>query len=360
MGLKIRVSRAKKSRLPNVDFSNIPFGRVISDHIFIADYKDGKWTKPRIEPFKSFPMSPANLTLHYGQAIFEGAKATKLQDGTPALFRPDKNLERLNKSAQRMCMPEIPRDLYFEGLHKLIEIDSDWIPTNEGASLYIRPFMFATGEYFGVQASDTYRFMIFTGPVGAYYNKPVDLLAETSYVRAAIGGTGEAKCAGNYAGSLEPVRQAREKGFDQIMWLDGKEFKNIQEVGVMNLFFVVDGVVLSPIADGAILKGITRDTFFTILKEKNIPLEVRTVTIDEIVEAHKAGTLQEAFGSGTAAVVSQIASITYEGIKMTLPPVEGRKVSNMLFDELTGLRNGSIADRHGWLERVELPEPAFA
>ncbi len=359
MGLKIKVSRVKKSRLPNVDFSNIPFGRVISDHMFVADYKDGKWTKARIEPFKPFPMSPANLTLHYGQAIFEGAKATKLADGTPVLFRPEMHVERMNASARRMCMPEITSELFFDGLTKLLEIDSDWIPTNEGASLYIRPFMFATGEYFGVQASDTYRFIIFTGPVGAYYTKPVHLLAETNYVRAAIGGTGEAKCAGNYAGSLEPVRQARENGFDQILWLDGKEFKYIQEVGVMNLFFVVNGVVLTPMTDGAILKGITRNTFLHILREKGIPVEERLVTIDEIVEAYKAGTLEEAFGAGTAAVVSHIASVTYKDLKITLPEVEGRKISNMLYHELTGLRNGSIEDRHNWLHRVEL-QPAFA
>ena len=354
MGLKIKITRTKKSRLSEVNFDDIPFGKVISDHMFVADYKNGKWTNPRIVPFKRFPMSPTNLTLHYGQAIFEGAKATRLKDGTPVLFRPEMHVERMNASATRMCMPNITSEVFIEGLKKLIEIDADWIPNGDNTSLYIRPFMFATGEYFGVQASDTYRFIIFTGPVAAYYTKPVSLIAETTYVRAPIGGTGEAKCAGNYAGSLEPVRQAREKGYDQILWLDGKEFKYIQEVGVMNLFFVINDRVVTPITDGAILKGITRNTFLHILKEKNIPCDVRLVTIDEIVAAHKAGTLQEAFGAGTAAVVSQISDITYKDYKMVLPAVETRKISQMLYHELSGIRSGEIEDTNGWIVPIAM------
>lgn len=353
MASKIKIKAVKKSRVSEVDFDNIPFGRVFSDHMFVADYKNGKWKNARIAPFAEFKIHPANMGLHYGQSIFEGMKASKNQDGVPCLFRPEKHSQRINASAARMCMPAFPEKLFLAGLNELLALDADWIPTNPGASLYIRPLMFASENHIGVAVSQEYTFMIMTGPVGPYYTKPVRLIVENQYVRAVSGGVGEAKTAGNYAASLLPAQLAKAKGYDQVMWMDSKEFKYIQEAGTMNLVFVIDGKVVTPKADGAILKGITLDTFKHILKAKNIPFEERLLSIDEVVEAYKAGKLQEVFGSGTAAVVSHVAEITYNDFTMTLPPIESRTIGNMLYAEINGLRTGTIEDTYGWVHPVE-------
>ncbi len=353
MAYQIKITRAKKSRLSEVDFDNIPFGKVFSDHMFVADYANGKWSNARIVPFGKFPIHPANMALHYGQSVFEGMKATKTVDGIPCLFRSEMHVQRINASASRLGMVEIPGDLFLQGLNELVAIDSDWIPTNAGSALYIRPYMFATDEFIGVQASQNYRFIIFTGPVGPYYSKPLNLVVEESYVRAPHGGVGEAKAAGNYAASLYPVKLAKDRGYDQVIWTDANEFKYVQEVGTMNLFFVLDGKVVTPATDGAILKGITRDTFLKILDYKNIPYEARPITVEELVNAHKAGKLHEAFGAGTAAVVSFIKEITYKGYKMTLPESKNCPVGNLLYQELAGLRNGTIRDTRGWLQPVK-------
>jgi branched-chain amino acid aminotransferase len=246
-------------------------------------------------------------------------------------------------------MPNFPEDLFEQAIETLVTLDSGWIPPKMGSALYIRPFMFALGDSIGVKPADEYLFAIITGPVGPYYTKPVRLLVEETFVRAVGGGTGEAKTAGNYAASLLPAQLAQAKGFDQVIWMDAHEFKYIQEVGTMNLLFVIDGKVVTPATDGAILKGITRDTFLHILKDKNIETEIRPISIDELVEAHKAGKLQEAFGAGTAAVVSHIESITYRDYTMTLPPLEKRTIGTMLFEEINGLRAGLIADKHNWV-----------
>lgn len=349
----IRFEPVSASRLSEVDFNNIPFGRKFSDHIFVVDFDGENWVDPRIVPYANFSISPANMALHYGQSIFEGMKASKNQDGVPCLMRPEMHVKRLNSSAKRMCMPELPESLFLEGLTKLIGIDSEWIPTVEGATLYIRPLMFATEEHVGVAVSKTYTFVIMTCPVGPYYTKPVRLLVEQHYVRAAIGGVGEAKTAGNYGASLYPAQMAKEKGYDQVMWMDAKEFKYIQEAGTMNLVFVIDGVVVTPLADGAILKGITLNSFLHILKAKNIPCEQRHITIDELVEAYKSGKLTEAFGAGTAAVVSHVSEITYNDFTMVLPPVSERKIGNMLYNEINGLRDGTVEDIYGWVVPVK-------
>jgi branched-chain amino acid aminotransferase len=341
------------SRIHEVDFNNIPFGRNFSDHMFIVDFDGTQWVNPRIVPFGTFMIHPANMALHYGQSIFEGMKASKNQEGLPCLLRPEMHARRLNASATRMCMPELPEELFVEGLKELLAIDSAWIPTVEGASLYIRPLMFATDDHVGVSVSQNYTFMIMTCPVGPYYTKPVRLLVEQHYVRAAIGGVGEAKTAGNYAASLLPAQLAKQKGYDQVMWMDAKEFKYIQEAGTMNLVFVIDGVVVTPATDGAILKGITLDTFKHILKSKNIPFEQRAITIDELVAAYEAGKLTEAFGAGTAAVVSHVSEITYNDLTMVLPPIENRTIGNMLYKEINGLRNGTIEDTYGWIVPIE-------
>ncbi len=348
----IKITKTTESGLSKIDFDNIPFGRVFSDHMFTADYIDGEWTNFEITPFGPFTVHPACLALHYGQAIFEGMKASVSHDGQPLLLRPEMHVRRLNASAQRLCMPDFPEEVFIDALHALIDLDANWIPPQEGSALYIRPYMFANGEFIGVAPSDTYKFIIFTGPVGPYYPKPVRLIAEEYYVRAVKGGMGEAKAAGNYAGSLLPAQKAKAAGYDQILWLDGKEFKYIQEVGTMNIFFVIDGKVITPETDGAILKGITRDGFLTVLKDKNYDVEVRPITIDEIVEAFKAGKLTEIFGAGTAAVVAKVSDLTYQGFEMVLPPTDDNSIGTILKKEIDGLRAGKLEDKHGWLVPV--------
>lgn len=350
---KIQVTKVQQSRIAEVDFDNIPFGRVFSDHMFVADYRDGEWQDYRIVPFGHFTMHPASMALHYGQAIFEGMKASKSNDGDPWLFRPEMHAVRINRSAERMMMPAFPEDVFVEALHALIDLDAAWIPPQEGSALYVRPYMFATDEFIGVKPSETYKFVIFTGPVGPYYAKPVRLKVEQHFVRAVPGGTGEAKAAGNYAGSLLPAHLAQKEGYDQVVWMGGPDMKEIQEVGTMNIFFVIDGTVVTPATDGAILHGITRDSFLKILAEKGIPVEARRLTIDELVDAYKAGKLQEAFGAGTAAVVSHVAEIAYGDLHMELPPVEDRKIGSMLKDYIDGLRSGRVEDTHNWIVPVK-------
>lgn len=348
----VKITKTTKSRLDHVDFDNIPFGKVFSDHMFIADFVDGEWRDARIVPFGNFEIHPACLGLHYGQSIFEGMKASKGKDGEPLLFRPEMHAKRINRSAQRMCMPDFPEDLFLQAIHQLVELDQGWIPPKEGSALYIRPFMFANGEFFGVKPSDKYRMMIFTGPVGPYYPKPVRLVVEEHYVRAVPGGAGAAKAAGNYGATLLPTEKAIKRGYDQIMWMDGHEFKYVQEVGTMNLFFVIDGVVITPALNGAILAGITRDSFMTILKDKGIPVEERPLSIDEIVAAYKAGKLEEVFGAGTAAVVAHVADITYRDAIMELPPVEERKIGTMLKSTIDKIRFRTMEDPYGWIVPV--------
>lgn len=352
MSTAIKVQRIGATKINNIDFTNLPFGHYFSDHVFIADYKDGKWQDFRIEPFGSISLSPSAMALHYGQAIFEGMKATKTIGGEPFLFRPEQHSQRLNRSASRLCMPSLPEEIFLDGLQALIDIDKNWIPDIQGSSLYIRPFMFATDPFLGVRPANDYTFMIITCPVGPYYAHPVKLLAETNYVRAVKGGTGEAKAAGNYAASLLPAKLAQQKGFDQVMWLDGVSYEEIQEVGTMNLMFVLNDKVITPITDGAILKGITRDTILQILKYKNIPFEERVITITEVLEASSNGSLQEVFGVGTAALVVPVAEITYKDKTIEIPKTSNESISTLLKKEIEDIRAGIVEDRFGWLVPV--------
>jgi branched-chain amino acid aminotransferase len=350
----VKITRTNQSRLPQVDFSNIPFGQVISDHMFVMDYDGEQWTDLRIEPFHKFEISPANLALHYGQSIFEGMKASKVGD-EPYLFRPEMHSRRLNVSAERMCMPTIPEDLFLQAVKMLVDFDRDWIPNEADHALYIRPMMFATDELFGVQVSKKYRFLIFTGPVGPYYPKPVSLWVEEVFTRAAQGGVGEAKCAGNYGAALLPAKRAKQAGYDQVMWMDAQEKKYVQEVGTMNLFFVLDGKVITPATTGTILRGITRDSFIELLKDWGYTVEDRLLSIAEITDAYWRGTLQECFGAGTAAAVSHVSDITWRATKMQLPPVDAahRPVGSRLKEHLTRLRIGLETDTHGWMKTCE-------
>lgn len=350
--MKLTIETAQSSRLSQVDFSNLPFGRIFSDHMFICDYADGQWQNPRIQPFQSFEMHPATMTLHYGQAIFEGMKAAKGPDGTPQFFRPELHGKRINRSARRMCMPEFPEDLFLEAINELVMLDKAWIPEDEGSALYLRPTMIAMDEFIGVRPSDKYKFFIFTCPVGPYYAKPVKLLAETEYIRAAEGGTGFAKFAGNYAAALLPAKLAQEKGFDQVLWLDAKERKYIQECGTMNIMFVIDGKVITPPLYDTILDGITRRSAIQLLKDAGYTVSEEPITIDEVVVAHQEGKLQEAFGIGTAAVASHVASIAYKNIVMELPPISERKVGDFVKTSINGIRNGRVEDKHGWVVKA--------
>jgi branched-chain amino acid aminotransferase len=349
---EINLNKTKTSRIADVDFEILPFGKVFTDHMFISDYKDGQWQDHRIVPLEPMTMHPANMTLHYGQAIFEGMKAGISEDGIPLLFRPDMHADRINASATRMSMPEIPKDLFVQAVKSMVSVEKEWIPRKLGSALYIRPFMIAMDDFVGVAQSASYRFIIITLPVGPYYNKPVKLLADEKYVRAAKGGTGEAKAAGNYAGSLLPARIAREKGFDQVLWLDARYRKFLQEVGTMNIFFVIGDKIITPLTDGAILKGITRDSIITILQEKGYQVDERPITIDELIDAYDQGILKEVFGTGTAAVVSVVSLIAYKERKIELD-VTKFEVAPMVKEYMDLIRNGSIPDTHNWVVPVE-------
>ena len=348
----IKINRISQSNISNVDFDNIPFGKVFSDHMFIADYRDDKWCDPRIVPYEPIAMSPAISALHYGQSIFEGMKAYRDPAGKPLLFRPEDNHKRMNKSADRLCMPQITEDLFMNGLLELLKVDEQWIPNKDGYALYIRPFMFAIDEYVGIRPSESYRFIIFTCPVGSYYTAPLNVKVSEDYVRAFPRGTGFAKVAGNYAAGMLPLKTARQEGFDQLVWLDGKKMKYVEESGTMNLFFQIGDTLVTPIADGTILEGITRDSVLKLAKDLGIKLEVRKLSIEEVFEAYKEGKLKDAFGTGTAATIAPIQTITYKGIRMTLPPLEDRGISQKLHHALDAIRTGKSNDAHGWILRL--------
>jgi branched-chain amino acid aminotransferase len=348
----INIKKTTKSRITEVDFENLEFGQTFSDHMFVCDYANGEWQAPAIVPFGDFTLSPANPALHYGQALFEGLKAYKNEAGEISIFRPDANLRRLNISADRLCMPAFPEEVFIDGLKELLRLEADWIPATPGSSLYIRPFMFATGEFLGVKPSDTYRFAIITCPVNAYYSMPLRVKVEETFARSVEGGFGYAKAAGNYAGSLYPAKKAAEEGYHQLLWTDGKTHEYFEESGTMNLMFVINDTLITPALSTSILAGVTRDTIIQVAKDKGIPVEERKVSVAEVMEAAQNGTLQEAFGCGTAAVISQIVTIGYQGTDYELPPVAERKYSPALGQELNDIRTGKVADTHGWVIKV--------
>lgn len=348
----IRIDKISNSRLPSTDFTALKFGQVLSDHMLVADYKDGQWGEAEIVPYADFSLSPALSAIHYGQSIFEGIKAYKFDDGRVSIFRPDQNHERFNKSAARLVMPEVPASIFLDGMQKLIDVDRDWVPALPGCSLYIRPFMFATEAALGVHPSDSYRFAIITGPVGVYYSKPLRLKVETHYSRAAEGGVGFAKSAGNYALSLYPTKLAQEEGFDQLMWTDAKEHKYIEEAGTANLLFRIGDTLITPHSE-TILHGITRKTIVEIAQHWGLKVEQRKVEVKELIDGIKAGTVSEAFAAGTAVTISPISEIGYEGEIYTLPDPETREFSNKALNFLNDLRYGRIQDEFGWNYIVE-------
>ncbi len=353
MTLDIRVQETQASRIGDVDFDNIKFGRIFSDHQFIAEYSDGEWKNPRVVPYGDIQISPAMSAIHYGQSIFEGMKAYKNAQGEAQLFRPEENWKRLNRSAKRMGMPELPRDYFMDGLTALLEQDKEWIPTKSGSSLYLRPFMFATDDFIGVRPSDTYLFMIFSCPVNAYYNEPLKVRTEPKHIRAAEGGVGSAKCAGNYGAVMEPTRIAQAEGYNQIMWLDSHERRFLEETGTTNLFVRIGDVLHTPsLEKGTILEGITRDSIITLVKHWGLEVQERSIPIDELFAAHQAGTLKEVFASGTAATVAAIEVISHEGERIELPSSEGWEYFNRIKQQMTAIKMGETEDPFGWVYKV--------
>ncbi|MEO0473530.1 MAG: branched-chain amino acid aminotransferase [Bacteroidota bacterium] len=348
----IHIETVPVSRLNTVDMDNIPFGRIFSDHMFRASYRDGQWQTPEIVPYQALSLHPSMSALNYGQSVFEGMKAYRNPQGDPVLFRPKENHKRLNRSGARLCMPEIPEDLFINGLKELIRLDQNWIPDGEQGSLYIRPLYFATDEYIGVKASDSYELVIFTCPVGAYYTEPVNLLVSREFIRAAVGGTGSAKAAGNYAASLLPDKLAKAQGYHNVLWLDAKELRYIEECGTMNIAFVINGKVVLPHLTGTILPGITRNSCLQLLHDNGYEVDERQISIYEIIEAHHNGSLQEAFGMGTAATISHIARIGFNGSDLVLPPISERAVGNWLASQLSGIKQGEIEDQYDWVEKA--------
>lgn len=346
------IYKTTDSKITKVDFNNIPFGKVFSDHMFEMDYKDGQWVDAKIRPLAHLSVHPGNLAWHYGQSIFEGMKASISEDGKPVLFRAEKHIERLNASARRMCIPEISHEVFLAAIRKLVSLEKDWIPKAEGSALYLRPLVFATDEFIGVRASATYKFLIMCLPVGPYYPKPVSLLAEETYVRAVMGGVGEAKTAGNYGASLFPAKKAIEAGYDQVMWLDAKEFRYVQEVGTMNIFFALEDKIITPITEGTILKGITRESIIHILRSRGHKVEEKRIDIQEVLDAHKSGYLKEVFGTGTAAVVANVKRIGYKGQDYLLN-TDAYKIAPFVKDQINGIRSGKYADEFGWTEQLE-------
>ncbi|MBI0579310.1 branched-chain amino acid aminotransferase [Neobacillus cucumis] len=351
--IEVTLSSTRKQK---PDFDNLVFGTVFTDHMFVWDYTEGTgWHDPQIIPYQPITLDPAAMVFHYGQTVFEGLKAYLTKDEQVLLFRPDENMKRLNRSNDRLCMPPIDEELALSALKQLISIDREWIPGVEGTSLYVRPFMIATEPHLGVSPSKNYRFMIILSPVGAYYKEginPVKIAVESEYVRAVKGGTGNAKTAGNYASSLKAGEIAYQNGYSQVLWLDGKEQRYIEEVGSMNIFFKINGEVVTPELNGSILEGITRKSIIELLKYWNVPVVERKISIEEIQQACHEGTLEEAFGTGTAAVISPIGELLWKKEKMVVNNGEIGSVSQKLYDSLTGIQNGTQPDPFGWTVRV--------
>ncbi len=355
--MEIKVELTKTPKAKPQDETKLGFGHIFTDHMFAMNYDTGKgWHDARIVPYGEISLSPAAMCLHYGQEIFEGLKAYRRADGKIQLFRPDENYKRLNNSARRMVIPEIDEEFMIEATKKLVSIEKDWVPHTDGAALYIRPFIFATDPYVGVRPADHYLFLIILSPSGAYYStglNPVKIYVENNYVRAVRGGTGFAKTAANYAISLKGQEEAHEQDYEQVLWLDGVERKYIEEVGSMNIFFVIDGEVITPELQGSVLPGITRKSALEVCKSKGIKATERRITIQEVADAYDAGKLDEVFGTGTAAVISPVGHLKWGDKIMTINNNEIGPISQMLYDTMTGIQWGKIEDTFGWTTPIE-------
>src|SRR5699024_4758440 len=350
------IRECSQSRIDKVDLDNPGFGDVFSDHMLSIQYKDGQWQAPEIIPFGELSISPANATLHYGQTVFEGMKAVRGKRGSVRIFRMQDHLNRLNDSCARMCIPPLDSENLGQALKALLNLDRKWVPQKHGNALYIRPLVFATDACLGVRPAQSYRLLIMTSPVGAYYDEgfnPVSLTTTKEYIRAVQGGSGFIKTACNYGPTLLPAQEAQKNGFTQVIWLDAKEHRYIEEVGTMNIFFKIDGQLYTPPLNGSILGGITRNSVITLAEKWNIPVHQQPIAIDEIFEADANGELEEVFGSGTAAVISPVGSISHEGNKIVTDEEQAGPFAKRLFNAITGIQDSSREDSYGWMSSVD-------
>lgn len=351
--IKLDLCSTKKEK-PKTD--HLAFGRIFTDHMFTMDYSNELgWHDAQILPYQPLTIDPSAMIFHYGQSVFEGMKAYLTADGDAQLFRPEKNMQRLNRSNSRLCIPAVDEDFAIEAIKQLVAIEKDWIPQADGTSLYIRPFIISTEPYLGVAPSRHYKFIVILSPVGAYYAEginPIKIAVESQYVRAVTGGTGEAKTGGNYASSLKAQEIVGEKGFAQVLWLDGVERKYIEEVGSMNVFFKINGEVITPVLNGSILEGVTRNSALQLLNHWNIPVVERRISMEELRQAHKEGLLEEAFGTGTAAVISPIGQLSWNGDDMIINEGKTGDIAKRLYDTMTGIQYGKEEDPFGWVVKV--------
>ena len=349
---ELKTKKKESARMKTVDWNHLGFGVYFSDHIFISEYKNGEWDEGKIEPYGKLDLEPANCTLHYGQTIFEGLKAFPSIKGGVNIFRPDMNGKRMMKSADAVCIPPYPLDMFIEATKKIVIEDSNWIPQERGQSLYLRPFSFGTGNFLGVSASSTYKFIIITSPVASYYAEglnPVKIMVEVERVRAVRGGLGSAKTAANYAASMLAGHIAHQKGFSQVLWLDGVHRKYIDEVGAMNIMFVINDELITPTLEkGNILPGVTRDSVLTLARDWKMKVSEREISIDEVIDAHKNHTLKEVFGTGTAAVISPVGLLQYKGIDYTINDMKIGPIAQKLYNTITGIQYGELEDSYNW------------
>ena len=346
------ITKVERSKLNDIDLENIPFGKYFTDHMLEVDYENGEWKTVEIKPYQPLLLAPSTAALHYGQAIFEGIKAYKNPEGEPFIFRPHDNFIRFNISAERMQMPQLPEEIFMEGLRTLIELDKNWIPNKADHSLYIRPFMFSSDELIGVKPSEKYKFMIILSPTGPYYSTPMRIYVEEQYVRAVPGGVGYAKAAGNYGAAMFATAEARKKGYDQVLWTDAFEHKYVQECGTMNVFFIIGDTAITPdLGAGTILAGVTRDSVIVMLKEMGFKVEEKALSINDVIDAHKAGLLYEVFGTGTAATISLIKELRYKDYVMEFE-VDRWKTAPEIKERLNQIRYGTAPDQFGWMFKV--------
>ena len=354
--LDIKITRTETPTAKPAPGQKLGFGKIFTDHMFVMNYTEGQgWHDARVVPFQNISLSPAAMVYHYGQEMFEGLKAYKGDDGEVYLFRPDMNAKRTNASNERLVIPQLPEEDFVQAVKAVVDVDRDWVPTEPGTSLYIRPFIIATDEFLGVAPSKTYLFMIILAPSGAYYESglaPVGIWIEDEYVRAVRGGMGFAKTGGNYAASLIAQQKAHDAGYSQVLWLDGVERKYIEEVGAMNIFFKINGTVITPELNGSILPGITRNSVLELCRSWGYPVEERKISADELIEAQKNGTLEECWGTGTAAVISPVGKLRYVDEVMTINGGSIGELSQKLYDELTGIQWGRVADPHNWITKI--------
>ena len=353
----IRIERTTAPKEKPGQDNPLVFGTIFTDHMFVMDYdEENGWHDPRVIPYQPLVLEPSCMVFHYGQEMFEGLKAYKADDGRILLFRPDKNIERANRSNRRLCIPEIPEDIFLEALKTVVKVDADWIPTRPGTALYIRPFVIATDPFLGVRPSHTYKFIIILSPVGAYYESgldPVKIWIEDEYVRAVKGGIGEAKTGGNYVASLASQVKAHDEGYAQVLWLDGVHRKYIEEVGAMNIFFKINGTVVTPALNGSILPGVTRDFAIQLCKMWGIPVEERQISVDEVIKTAESGEMEECFGTGTAAVVSPVGELRFENEKMPISNNHIGELTQRIYDTITGIQLGRIEGPEGWSVEVK-------